>query len=193
MRVFGRRFALHCAALATALGLSLTIGSGTAQAVTVTPGGAFVAVAPGFSIVMPAGTFTCNSSNLSGTFAPSSTPTVGAINSVSFTTCLIGLLPASSVTVSGLPWRLNITGVNPSNPSQYLGTLSGVSIKVSSAACTVTYTGSPTIIWTNPNSLKFQAGATLVASSANCLGLVVPGTAYPVTASYTVSPSQVIS
>lgn len=194
MRVFGRKFALRGAALVAALGLSLTLGSGTAHAVTISPGGPFSGTSGTFSIGTPPAGLACSSSHITGNFL--SSPIGGQIGTATpsmFSGCVAYGFPVS-VTLTKSPWALYLTGVNPSNPNQFYGNATGIGIKITGVGCTVSFVGSAPLTWTNPNALKFVGTApTLTATAANCLGLINVGDTLPLTASYTVSPPQIIT
>ncbi|MFF7359983.1 hypothetical protein [Streptomyces sp. NPDC008125] len=195
MRSLRRTLALHGGALATALGLSLTLGSGTAQAVTINPGGPFTATSSGtVTFGTSPATITCSSSVMAGNFLPSPIgSTVGTLSPTSFSGCTLGPGIPLSLTVLQ-PWKVNLTSVSPTNPNQFFGNVSDISLRATGVGCSIALSGISLITWTNPNSLKFTgAGTTLTVSSASCLGLVTAGSVLPFSASYTVAPSQIIT
>jgi hypothetical protein len=201
-----RRGRLAFAAAATAAVLAATLGAGSAAAAvtwTVTPGGRVTGKAGTTTLkdTTDGNSLTCTSSELSGRFKTGSGlpgAGLGSITSGTFTGC--GPLPVT-VTLRGLPWRINAASYHDGVAR---GAIGHIDITVSLAGCSFVIDGTAAgasdgvapLIYTDASHTL-----TLVPTGTNlhlyhvdgCAGLVHDGDRAAYLASYTVSPAQTIT
>jgi len=184
------------AAFAAAVGLTMTSASATAQATwTVTPGGAFTAVAANPTLSVPSTTLECESSDSAGTLKSGSGldgAGIGDITSLGFTDCSVAGI-SFEVTTSGMPWKLNVSDVNATNPNWVDGSISGIKAHISGIGCDADFSGDVTGHFENDTSKLVIDGGSLVASIARCLGIINDGDEALFEAVYDVSPGQTIT
>jgi hypothetical protein len=202
-----RRGRLAFAAAATAAVLAATLGAGSAAAAvtwTVTPGGRVTGKAGTTTLkdTTDGNSLTCTSSELSGrrfkTGSGLPGAGLGSITSGTFTGC--GPLPVT-VTLRGLPWRINAASYHDGVAR---GAIGHIDITVSLAGCSFVIDGTAAgasdgvapLIYTDTSHTL-----TLVPTGTNlhlyrvdgCAGLVHDGDRAAYLASYTVSPAQTIT
>lgn len=171
MRRFIRNAALVGTSAVAALGLAVTQASATSAAGwVVSPGGAFTAVAEYPTLSVPAAVLECASATATGTVASSSSNDVGDIATLTFDDCSVIGIPFE-VTSNNTPWDLNALGVS-SVPNAVDGSITGVDAGISGSGCTADFTGTATGHYKNDTKQLVIDGGTLVASNADCLGLI---------------------
>ncbi|MEV6399470.1 hypothetical protein AB0M39_32570 [Streptomyces sp. NPDC051907] len=184
------------AALAAALGLTVTSASATSLATwTVTPGGGFTALAVNPTLSVPAATLQCASSAASGTLATGSGnagANIGQIADLSFDQCSVAGIDFE-VTSTGFPWGLNVSEVSASDPDAVDGSITGVRAHISGSLCEADFTGSVTGYYKNGTKQLVINAGTLVASNADCLGLINDGDAALFEAAYDVTGNHTIT
>jgi hypothetical protein len=187
---------IAAAALVVSAGLTMTSASATAQATwTVTPGGAFTAVAAEPTLSVPNAELTCDSSSSGGMMQSGSGLDgngIGDITNLGFTNCSVAGIPFE-VTTSGMPWKLNVSDVNATNPDWVDGSITGVQAHISGTGCDADFAGTVTGHWENSTDKLVIDGGALVASNASCLGIINDGDEALFQASYAVTPGQTIS
>jgi hypothetical protein len=152
-------------------------------------------------------TMTCRSSRLSGTLKAGSGLAgagMGSLTTAVYSQCSGGPFPAT-MTAHGLPWRLNLTSYDR-HTGVAGGTISHLQISVatSDTPCTAVIKGTsgnapdgvmPVSYTSKTGILKvLPAGGDLHWYRVrNCAGIVRNGDAAALSASYTISPRQVIT
>jgi hypothetical protein len=196
--------------------LALTTAAALAAGPATAPAGAATrtwTVAPGGAVTAKAGTtkltdrttgsfLTCKSSEMSGTFASGSGlpgAGIGSVTAASYRcSAPVGIL---HVTPSALPWRLNLTGYDASTGVSS-GTLSHVRLVLTYTACDAVISGTsattpgqvPVRYASKTGTLRLLSGGTLHWYRVQgCAGLLGDGHPASLTASYTLSPKQVIT
>jgi hypothetical protein len=200
---------LAAAALAAAVPAGSAASAATATTWTVSPGGKISATAGKTTLAdTPTGaTISCVSSRMSGTLkAGSGLPGsgIGSLATSVYSLCSGGPFPAT-VTADGLPWRLNLTSYNRST-GVARGTISYLQIAtaLSSTQCTAVIKGTsgtapdgvaPVSYTSNTGTLKFLStgGKLHWYHVHHCAGIINNGDAATISASYTISPPQVIT
>jgi hypothetical protein len=183
--------------------------SATARTWTVRPGGAITATSGKVTLKdIPTGdTNSCESSRMSGTLKAGSGLSgtgIGSFTTAVYSLCQAGPFPGK-VTAGGLPWRLNLTSYNRSTGVAQ-GTISHLQINFVPSAfqCTaaVKATSGTTPDGVAPVSYTSRTGVLKILTTGgdlhwyhvhNCVGIIRDGDAATVSASYTISPGQVIT
>lgn len=180
----------------------------TATTWTVSPGGKITATAGKTTLAdTPTGaTIPCESSRMSGTLKAGSGlpgPGIGSLPTSVYSLCSGGPFPAT-VTAGGLPWRLNLTSYNR-RTGVARGTISHLQIAAatSDTPCTAVIKGTSgtapdgvaSVSYSKTGILKFlPTGGDLHWYHVHrCAGIINNGDAATLSASYTVSPRQVIT
>jgi hypothetical protein len=176
---------------------------------TVSPGGKITAMAGKITLTdTRTGAVTrCESSHMSGTLKTGSGlpgPGIGSLATSVYSLCSGGPFPAT-LTANGLPWRLNLTAYNRST-GVARGTISHLQIAfaLSSTQCTAVIKGTGSTVpdgvtsvsyTSKTGTLKFlSTGGNLHWYHAHkCAGIINNGDAATISASYAVSPLQVIT
>ncbi|MEU0368750.1 hypothetical protein ABZ070_00525 [Streptomyces sp. NPDC006283] len=195
MRRIARNAVIASAAFAAALGMTVTSASATSLATwTVTPGGSFTAVAENPTLTVPAATLDCASSHASGSLATGSGNPgegIGTITTLTFEDCsVIGI--TFDVTTKSFPWSLDATAVS-SVPNAIDGSITGVDASISGSGCVADFTGAVTGHYKNDTKELVINGGSLVASNADCLGLINDGDEALYEAVYAVSGGHTIT
>ncbi|MFF5336352.1 hypothetical protein [Streptomyces sp. NPDC013181] len=192
MNTLARRAAFITAAAAAALGMAVTNASAGATASwSATPSGAYTAHASNPTLDVPFASLECDSSDVtSGTVNATSATgaNMASITNISFTNCTVGGLDFDvSMTLS--PWTINVTGVDPANSSRVKGNVTGISAHIEGFGCTADFTGKVYGYYDNSagNLVIDGSGNDLVASNADCLGLVNDNDVASFNASYHVN------
>jgi hypothetical protein len=152
-------------------------------------------------------TNSCQSSRMSGTLkAGSGLPgaRIGSLTTAVYPLCQAGPFPGK-VTAAGLPWRLNLTAYDRST-GVARGTISHLQINFAPSfiQCTagVKATSSTTPDGVAPVSYASKTGTLKILTTGgdlhwyhvhNCAGIINNGDAATLSASYTISPRQVIT
>jgi hypothetical protein len=195
---------------AAATALVIGIGTGAALAVnatwTVHPGGNISFSGNGQVKDTATGTIAkCTSIKMSGTLKSGSGLAgagLGTIKTASFTGCAVGAISVT-VTVHGLPWKLNATSFNATT-GVTTGTISGIDLVASNPACNATLDGTAAganngktkITYTNSTGkikLLGPGGNLHSYNVTGCLGLINNGDAQQASGSGTVTPKQTIT
>ncbi|MFC8537677.1 hypothetical protein ACFUJY_27725 [Streptomyces sp. NPDC057249] len=198
MNTLARRAAIIVTAAGAALGMAVTTASaGTASSWSATPSGAYTAHADYPTLDVPFANLECVSSDVSsGTInATSSTgANMATIASIGFTDCTVGGLDFD-VTMTASPWAINVTSVDPSNSNRVKGNVTGISAHIEGFGCSADFAGKVYGYYDNSTGdlVIDGSGDDLVASNADCLGLINDGDVASFNASYHVSTSPVIS
>ncbi|MYW09327.1 hypothetical protein GT034_13330 [Streptomyces sp. SID2563] len=98
---------------------------------------------------------------------------MATIDDITFTDCTVGGLGFDvSMTVS--PWTINVTGVNSSNANRVDGNVTGISAHIEGFSCSADFTGKVYGYYDNSTGdlVIDGSGTELVASNADCLGLI---------------------
>ncbi|QKW08142.1 hypothetical protein HUT18_18940 [Streptomyces sp. NA04227] len=198
MHKFARKAVVVAAATSAAFGLAITSTSAAPQATwTVAPGGAVTAHADNPSVVTDSGEFKCTSADGTGSVKSGSGLSgtgIGQINSLSFAGCsAMGI--NITITTSGLPYGINITGESPDNPDHVLGEIANVKAHVSGFGCSADFTGTVHGYFDNTQSALIADGTSrdLTASNASCLGIINNGDTVALKAVVKMSPGQTIT
>ncbi|MFF3286541.1 hypothetical protein [Streptomyces sp. NPDC003023] len=192
MRRFTRNAALVAASSVAALGLTVTQASATSAAGwAVSPGGAFTAVAQNPTLTVPAAVLECASATATGSVGSSSTNDVGDITSLTFEDCSVVGIPFD-VQSKAFPWDLNALGVS-AVPNAVDGSITGVEASVSGSGCTADFAGSVTGHYKNDTKQLVIDDGDLVASNANCFGMINDGDPALFEATFDVSGNHTIS
>ncbi|MFK0100096.1 MULTISPECIES: hypothetical protein [unclassified Streptomyces] len=177
MNTLARRAAIIVTAGAAALGMAVTTASaGTTSSWSATPSGAYTAHADGPTLDVPAASLECDSSDVTdGTVNATSAngTNMATIDDITFTDCTVGGLGFDvSMTVS--PWTINVTGVNSSNANRVDGNVTGISAHIEGFSCSADFTGKVYGYYDNSTGdlVIDGSGTELVASNADCLGLI---------------------
>ena len=194
------------AAVAALVTIALSAGPAAAATWTVTPGGPFTGHAGTTKLedTTDGNSLNCTSSILSGTFKAGSGLSGADIGAVTgggkFLGCTDPLPLGYTVTLRGLPWHLSVAS---EHGGVVRGAISGVEITVSLPGCNFTIGGTaagcggsvPVAYSNSAHTLALlKAGAKLrFLKVSGCAGLVHDGDAAAYTASYTLSPAQVIT
>jgi hypothetical protein len=194
------------AASATGPGASASAAAGTW---TVSPGGAITVMAGKTTLTdTPTGAVSsCQSSRMSGTLKQGSGLSgtgIGSLTTAVYSLCQAGPFPGK-LTARGLPWRLNLTSYDRST-GVARGTISHLQINFAPSfiQCTaaVKATSSTTPDGVAPVSYASRTGTLKILTTGgdlhfyhvrNCAGIVRDGDAATLSASYTISPRQVIT
>jgi hypothetical protein len=206
--------ALAAAALAPAAVLAAgpsAASAATARTWTVSPGGAVTATAGKTTLKdTPTGAMIpCASSRMSGTLnAGGGLPGagIGSFTTAAYSRCAAGGLQEAKLTARGLPWQLNLSSYDQQT-GVARGTISHLKINVGSILnqCTAVINATsgtapagvvPVSYASKTGTLKIlQSGGVLhwYHVSHDCAGIVRNGDAATLSASYTVSPRQVIT
>jgi hypothetical protein len=181
----------------------------TATTWTVSPGGKITAAAGKTTLAdTPTGAVTtCQSSHMSGalkagTGLPGSG--IGSLATSVYSLCSGGPFPAT-VAASGLPWRLNLTSYDRST-GVARGTISHLQIAaaISFSQCTAVIKGTGGTAPDGVTSFSYTGKTGILKILATdghlhwyhvhkCAGIINNGDAATISASYTVSPRQVIT
>jgi hypothetical protein len=195
VRRIAKNALIASAALTAALGMTVTSASATSLATwTVTPGGAFTAVATNPTLTVPAAALECASSHAGGSLATgvgNPGANIGTITSLTFEDCSVIGIPFD-VTTGSFPWSLNVDGVS-SVPNAVDGSITGVDASISGSGCTADFAGSVTGHYKNDTKQLVINSGTLVASNADCLGLINDGDEALYEAVYEVSGGHTIT
>jgi hypothetical protein len=212
MRAGAGPFALVGVAILTGAAiLAASPGAASAAAAktwTVRPGGKITATAGKIILTdTPTGaTIPCESSRMSGTLkAGNGLPGsgIGSLTAAVFSLCSAGPFPGT-VTARGLPWRLNLTSYDRST-GVARGTISHLQINAAPSfiQCTAVIKGTSgtapdgvvAVSYTSKTGiLKILKGGNLHWYHVQgCAGIIRNGDAATLSASYTVSPRQVIT
>jgi hypothetical protein len=196
--------ALLAAAAATAAPAAATV-----MTWTVRPGGKITATSGKITMTdTPTGAMIpCESSRMSGTLeAGSGLPGagIGSLATATYSLCSGGPFP-STVTARGLPWRLNFTSYNR-RTGVARGTISHLQIafRLSPPACTAVIKGTSgnTPDGVAPVSYTSKTGILKILPTGgdlhwyhvhSCAGIIRNGDAATISASYAISPRQVIT
>ncbi|WLQ37434.1 hypothetical protein P8A18_30105 [Streptomyces castrisilvae] len=177
MNTLARRAAIVVTAASAALGMAMTTASaGTTATWSATPNGAYTAHADNPTLDVPFASLACDSSDVS-TGTINATSATGAnmatIGDISFTNCTVGGLDFD-VTMTATPWTINVTGVNSSNADRVDGNVTGISAHIEGFGCSADFTGKVYGYYDNAagDLVIDGSGTELVASNADCLGLV---------------------
>ncbi|MFI9628498.1 hypothetical protein [Streptomyces sp. NPDC052042] len=199
MNTLARRAAFVTAALGAAIGMTVSSASATtaSHSWTVSPGGAFTAVATLPTLDVPLVQLVCDSSTVtSGTLKTTSPDGVGIgnIDNITFTGCDVGGI-SFKVTMKATPWKINVIQPNATHADWVDGTVSDISAKISGVGCNADFTGKVYGHYDNTKgSLVIDGtGSDLKASNASCLGLISNGDVASFNAEYVVSPKQKIT
>ncbi|WUT00426.1 hypothetical protein OHA46_28745 [Streptomyces sp. NBC_00708] len=177
MNTLARRAAIIVTAGAAALGMAVTTASaGTTSSWSATPSGAYTAHADNPTLDVPFANLVCDSSDVtSGNVAASSSTgaDMATIANITFTNCSVGGLDFD-VTMTATPWKINVTGVDPSNSNRVKGNVTNISAHIEGFSCSADFTGKVYGYYDNSagNLVIDGSGTELVASNADCLGLV---------------------
>ncbi|MEV0090810.1 hypothetical protein [Streptomyces sp. NPDC050738] len=197
MRKMALRVAVTTAAMGAALGLTVASASATTQgAWTVSPGGSFTAHAVNPTLDVPSAQLICDSADATGSIATSDADgiNIGSIGNIAFNTCSVGGLDFD-VTMTATPWNLSVTGVNSGNANWVDGRVSGISAHIEGPLCTADFAGTVYGHYENDtHALVIDGtGVDLVASNADCLGLISDDDVAQFNASFAVSPGMTIT
>lgn len=131
-----------------------------------------------------------------GTKTGTSPVTVGSITSLSFSGCS-GPLGPVTVTVHSLPYKLKVDSKTASGKTD--GIISGVNTSISSAACSLTVTGSAPGFYNNSNHTlnmtpslptpPLNSAKLTISNVSGCAGIIMNGDHPSFTATYTTSPA----
>jgi hypothetical protein len=200
------------AALATIAVPAASPGAASAAAATtwtVSPGGKITATAGKTTLAdTPTGaTIPCGSSRMSGTLKPGSGlpgSGIGSLATSVYSLCSGGPFPAT-VTAGGLPWRLNLTSYDR-RTGVARGTISHLQIATatSDTPCTAVIKGTSGTAPDGVASVSYtsRTGILKVLSTGGdlhwyhvhrCAGIINNGDGATLSASYTISPRQVIT
>ncbi|MEU2246506.1 hypothetical protein [Streptomyces sp. NPDC019224] len=177
MNTLARRAAIIVTAGAAALGMAVTSASaGTTSSWSATPSGAYTAHADGPTLNVPFANLECDSSDVStGTVNASSATgaNMATIGAIGFTDCTVGGLDFD-VTMTATPWTINVTGVDPANSNRVKGNVTGISAHIEGFSCSADFTGKVYGYFDNSTGdlVIDGSGTDLVASNADCLGLI---------------------
>lgn len=177
MNTLARRAAIVVTAASAALGMAVTSASaGTTSTWSATPNGAYTAHAAYPTLDVPFANLECDSSDVSSGTVNASSSTganMATIGNISFTNCTVGGLDFD-VTMTATPWTINVTGVNSSNANRVNGNVTGISAHIEGFACSADFTGKVYGYYDNSTGdlVIDGSGTELVASNADCLGLV---------------------
>jgi hypothetical protein len=206
------RTVIGVAALAAAAALATGPGAAAAATVrtwTISPGGAVTAMTGKTTLkdTRTGAIITCASSGMSGTLkAGSGLPGsgIGSLATSVYSQCSAGPF-AATVTAGGLPWRLNLTSYDRST-GVARGTISHLQIAAapSFSSCTAVIKGTNGTAPDGVASVSYtsKTGILKVLPTGGglhwyhvrrCAGIINNGDAATITASYTVSPRQVIT
>jgi hypothetical protein len=198
MHRFTRTVIAAAAIGGAALGFSVAPSSAAAQATwTVTPGGSFTGHADNPGLVMDSGTHSCTSADVTGSVKSGSGLSgtgIGQVNSMSFTGCsAFGI--NLTITTSGTPYSVNVTGVDAANPDRVNGEVTDVRARVSGIGCTADFTGTVHGYFSNADGTLVADGTSrdLVASNANCMGLINNGDTAALKAVLELTPASKIT
>ena len=202
-----RRALFTGAATAVAIGASAGVALAVAITFTITPGGAITAKAGKTTLTdkNTGSVLTCASSSSSGTLKKGSGLAgagIGTLTSASFTGCAVGAISVT-VTVHGLPWKLNATSFNATT-GVTSGTISGIDLVASNPACNATLDGTAAganngktkITYTNSTGkikLLGPGGNLHSYNVTGCLGLINNGDAQQASGGGAVTPKQTIT
>jgi hypothetical protein len=205
-RDYARIFIVGCAAVLTAIaGGAIALAAVTW---TVQPGGSFSATSGSFTIAdtKTGAMLTCSSSKLTGTLKSGSGlpgTGIGSITAVGITAC--GSLGSYTVTATGLPWHVNFSRYNATegivtgsishvrlriagNPFSCHAVVDGTSGTARDGITKFRYTNSSAVLKAVP------AGGNLhFYRIADCAGIILPGDPATLSATFAVSPQQVIT
>lgn len=191
------------------LAAAVPAAAGTATTWTVSPGGKITATAGKTTLTdVPTGAvMTCQSSHLSGTLKAGtglSGAGIGSLGTAVYSLCSGGPFPAT-VTAGGLPWRLNLSSYSRST-GVARGTISHLQIATTTSftPCTAVIKGTSgtapdgvaSVSYNRTNGiLKFLAtgGNLHWYHVSRCAGIIRNGDAATISASYTVTPRQIIT
>lgn len=177
MNTLARRAAIIVTAGAAALGMAITSASaGTTSSWSATPSGPYTAHADGPTLDVPAASLECDSSDVTGGTinATSADGTnMATIDDITFTDCTVGGLDFD-VSMSVSPWTINVTGANSSNANRVDGNVTGISAHIEGFSCSADFTGKVYGYYDNSagDLVIDGSGTELVASNADCLGLI---------------------
>ncbi|MYT70875.1 MULTISPECIES: hypothetical protein [unclassified Streptomyces] len=116
----------------------------------------------------------------------------------SFSTCVVAGIPFT-YTVGPTPWKINLLQRNAASPSKIDVSISGVALNWSGTGCNVSWAGTAYGQYDNSTG-KLSIGQGGVPASqvvaqpgVSCLGLMQPGDALTIKATYTLNPKQTIT
>ncbi|WP_330241635.1 hypothetical protein [Streptomyces sp. NBC_00525] len=189
MNTLARRAAFITTAAAAALGMAVTTASaGTTSSWSATPNGAYTAHADYPTLDVPFASLECDSSDVTdGTVNATSADgtNMATIDDITFTNCTVGGL-GFDVSMTLSPWTINVTGVDPANSNRVKGNVTGIAAHIEGFGCSADFTGKVYGYYDNSagNLVIDGSGDELVASNADCLGLVNDGDIASFNASY---------
>lgn len=199
-----RLFAVPVAMLAAVLGATTVLAAVTW---TVRPGGP-VSMKSGKLILTDTATgaaLTCPSTALSGTLkSGSGLPGTGIGSVTAASIALCGSLGSFTVTVTGLPWHVNLTSYNATN-RVVTGRLSHVQLHLKGNAFSCHAVIDGTAATADDGIVKFSyadgtgrlklltTGGDLHFYVRSCAGLIVSGDPATLSATFTMSPAQTIT
>ncbi|TRV78878.1 hypothetical protein FKN01_11880 [Streptomyces sp. 130] len=110
---------------------------------------------------------------------------MATIANIGFTDCTVGGLDFD-VSMTAAPWTINVSGVDPANSSRVKGNVTGISAHIEGFGCSADFTGKVYGHYDNStgNLVIDGTGSDLVASNADCLGLINDGDVASFNASY---------
>ncbi|MFE7625133.1 hypothetical protein [Streptomyces sp. NPDC057509] len=169
MKTRTRRSVVVAAALLTALGTAVSSASaGTAGVETLTPPGPFTAHADSPTLEAFA-SMTCDSSDAQG-WLYASGPVAADVDLVSFTDCQIAGMTVD-LTITATPWQVVGMGPNTSNPNWDDIVVQGFSVHMEGFGCSADFDG-PLHGYFDNSTDDLVVDDDLIASDADCLGLV---------------------
>jgi hypothetical protein len=194
------------AVLVAALGSPAALAAPTATAWTVRPGGAITATAGSLTLTDTRGSVsdTCTSSTMSGALkAGSGLPGAGAgaISMAAFSGC--GHIGSHDFAPRGLPWHLNLVSYDAAIGVSR-GTISHLKLAFSITGCRAAINGTSSSTPSGAVAVSYanQAGQLKILLHggtlhwyhiSGCAGLIRPGDAATLSATFTVSPKQDIT
>ncbi|MEU9530964.1 MULTISPECIES: hypothetical protein [Streptomyces] len=179
MNIPARRFAVVAAAFVAALGSVVSSASAaTTGSWSVTPAGAYTAHAVHPPWTFPAATIACDSLDVTAGRLEATGATggrMGTIDALTTHNCQFGF--GEVVTTSTTPWVIDLVGQNPSHANWVDVRISEVSAHWAGFGCVADFRGTLHGHYENDTG-KLVIGDTsgdLLASNANCLGIVNNG------------------
>ncbi len=199
--------AAGAALLAASLGAtSSSPAAAAATTWTIKPGGAISAKAGKTTLTDPTtGTsITCTSSRMSGSLKSGSGLSgsdIGSLSKGSFSDCSDPPGPRFTIKLLDLPWHINFTSYSN---GVIQGTISHIEAKVTATGCSMVIDGTAggasdgmvrfTYNVSTGKLMILKTGGNLhIYDVSGCFGVVVNGDAATFTATYTITPHQVIS
>ena len=204
-RRYARILVAGCAAV-----LAATVGATTAFAAatwTIQPGGPVSLKSGTFTLKDPrtGTTIPCSSAGMSGTLeSGSGLPGTGIGSVTAASIALCGSLGSFTVTVTGLPWHVNLTSYNATN-RVVTGRLSHVQLHLKGNAFSCHAVIDGTAATADDGIVKFSygdgtgrlklltTGGDLHFYVRSCAGLIISGDPATLSATFTMSPAQTIT